>query len=334
MLTSDARVMAYANMATEELIQAGNGTLWPCTVDRLKFTLNKCTFVLPSDYDRMLYCTVDGTPLATKSPYYEFVGVGLDLINNMENLPASGYGYIRAGWYQGVIDKDTAATFQEIPVDGNTYYPRVYGQTDERVDGVRPSIVIQGYDNNGQWIRTSDGGDGFIDGVSIPINGDTAPYYIQSTQAFSYITGTIKPVTKKNVMVYASTVDGSIMWYLAQYAAGDTTPLFRQYSIPQIRFANEDESRTRTVIARCLRRYVPIRSDADFLIISNLPALKAMVQAVYYRDDAEPELSTKYRQMAVQLLREEAKSYIGLSQQKPILTLGEGAVAWNGVQIL
>lgn len=326
MLASDPRVKTYTNYAIEELMNAGD---WPMIVDRLRFTLTKKTFVMPSDYDRMMYCTVDNTPVQMQSPWFEFVGYGMELINS---LPSAGTNLNDQQW-KGVLDRDNAATFQEIPQDGNTYYPRIYAQTDERVDGVRPSIIIQGYDSNGDWIRTPDGAGGFIDGVSIEINGDTAPYYIQSDQSFSYVTGTIKPVTKKNVMLWASTVDGSIMWYIGQYAAGDTTPLYRQYSIPSMWF--NQELPVRTVVARCRRRYVPIRNDNDFLLISNLPALVSMVQGIYYRDAKDPAAYATYRQVSVKLLQEEAKAYIGFNAQKPPFTISEPAVfRGDGLYIL
>ncbi len=324
---SDSRVMEYTNLAIEELMTV---QLWPTVVDRIRFTLSHKKFVLPSDYDRCLYLTVDCVPIQMMSPWMEFVGYGLELLNS---LPSAGTGLNEQRW-AGVLDKDEAATFEERPRDGNTYFPRVFGQTDERVDGVRPSIIIQGYDANGDWIRTSDGAGGFIDGVSIEINGDTAPFYIQSTQSFSYVTATIKPVTKRNVMLWAFTQDASVSWYIGQYANVDTTPRYRQYSIPGLWF-QADQTPIKTVVARCLRKYVPIREDNDWLLISNLPALLSMVQAIYYRTANDFQNYVLYRQGAVQILREEAKAYIGMSNQKPPITLSEGAgERYDGLYVL
>jgi len=318
MNTSDPRLMDYVNRAIEELMPEGPGGSWPTTVDRLKFQLTQCKFVLPSDYDRMLYCTVNDVPQQMQSPWFEFVGFGMELLN-LVSSPVTNLDRR----FEGVIDKDNAATFEDIPDDGNEYVLRVYAQTDERVDGVQPNIVIQGYDANGDWIRSSDGAGGFIDGVSVPINGDTAPYYIQTTQTFSTVTATIKPVTKKNVMVYAQPVALGTATYIGQYAAGDTTPLYRQYSIPGLAFT--DNNPTRVVLARCLHKFVPIRTDADFLLISNLPALETMIQAVYYRECNDPDSYAKFKLVAIDILKKESKAYIGLSNQKPLMTISEGA---------
>ncbi len=323
MNTSDSRLMVYVNAATEELMNEGD---WPTIIDRLKFKITSNRIVLPSDYDRMLYCTVGGVPQQMQSPWFEFIGFGLELLTGLATTDGSLYPR-----FEGVLDKDTTATFQEIP-DDKTYYPRIYAQTDERVNGVRPEIVIQGYDRDGNWIRSPDGSGGFIDGVSIPINGDVAPFWIQSTQSFSRVTATIKPVTKKNVLLYASTSDGATQHYIGQYAASDTTPLYREYSIPGLCHRNGQEI---CVIARCRHRFVPITRDADFLLISNLPALKAMMQAVYYAESKDSDEYLKYKTIAISLLKREAKAYIGIQQQKPIMTISEGAgMRSDGIYIL
>lgn len=313
--TSDSRLLAVVNQATEELMNEG---MWPTIVDRLKFDITNRHFVLPSDYDRMLYCTVNGIPQQMQSPWYEFVGFGLELLSPVAT--PDSFLYPR---YQGVLDKDEVATFRDIPDDGTVYYPRVAAQADERVAGVRPVINLQGYDKDNNWVRSPDGTGGFKDGVDIPINGDTAPFWVQSTQSFKYITATTKPVTKENVLLFVVNSGGENQHYIGQYAAGDTTPFYRQYSLPALFWG--DCPHARCVLARCLRRFVPIRADADFLLISNLPALKLMVQAVYYAEAKDPDAYAKYKLGAIDLLRKEAKAYIGLQQQKPIMTISEGA---------
>lgn len=327
MTVNDPRVMAYTNLAIEEFLSEGD---WPTAIDRLKFRINRNKFVLPSDYDRCLYLTVCNQPVQMQSPWYEFVGYGLDLWNGPGASEA-----IYDKRYFGVLDKDAVATFEDIPETGGLYYPRVYGLTDERVDGVRPVMNIQGYDADNNWVRTSNGSGGFIDGVNIEINGDTDPFYIESTQSFSYITQTNKPVTKKNVEVWVSTgpSDTSPI-YIVQSAWKDTTPFYREYSIPNLFWDGTNVSE-RTIIARCRRRFVPIVEDSDFLLITNLPALTTMVQAVYYRWAKDLDNYAKMKLVAIDMLKKEAKAYIGLTNQKPVLTISEGAgERFDGIYIL
>ena len=49
-----------------------------------------------------------------------------------------------------------------------------------------------------------------------------------------------------------------------------------------------------------------------------------MVQAVYYREAKDPQAYAQYKAIAIDILQKEAKSYIGLQRQKPIITFGEG----------
>jgi hypothetical protein len=325
MSTADPRVMAYVNAAIEELMNEGD---WPTIIDRLRFKMTTGHLVLPGDYDRMLYCTIDRIPRVMQSPWFEFVGYGLDTLEAGASVPMENELFPR---FEGVLDKDAVATFENIDEDdGNTYYPRVYGTADERISGVRPNIIIQGYDSAGNWIRTSDGSGGYIDGISIAINGDTTPFYIQSSQSISNITGIIKPVTKNSVLLYASTATGSVNNYIGQYISKDTTPIYRQYSVPGL-----GDDHVHHVLARCRRRFVPVTGDNDFLLITNLPALKAMVQAVYYLEANMSDDYMKNKTVAVDLLQKEAKAYVGLQRQKPLFTMNEGTVSRSdGLYIL
>ncbi len=329
MNTSDPRLMAYVNIAIEELISEFD---WPSVIDRLRFKLSPCktTFVLPSDYDRMLMCTVDGVPAQMQSPWFEFVGYGLDLLNSYSSVPG---GFDAIERFEGVLDKEDAAGFEEIPA-GGPWYIRVMGTKDELVDDVRPVINIQGYDAENNFIRTSDGAGGFKDGIDVEINGDTVPFWTQTNQSLRYLTATIKPVTKGYVLLYVANADNSIVHYIGQYAPNDTTPFYRQYSIPVLRrFFNSNHCTT--ILARCRKRFVPITKDADFLLISNLPALQSMVQACYYRDAHDEDSYLRYKTIAVDILKKEAKAYIGLQRMKPFMTVGEGpGVRQDGVYIL
>lgn len=332
MAVADDAVMAYTNQATEELMNEGD---WPSVVDRLRFRIarDKCRFVLPSDYDRMLYCTLDQVPLQMQSPWFEFVAYGLDYLNQTDT---------EANWslfprFQGVLDKDAVVTFEDIPTTGGPWYLRVSGTVDEKVDGVRPTIIVQGYDTDKNWIRSQVAGE-WIDGIAVAINGDTQPFFAQTTQAFSYITGIIKPVTKGNVLLHVANSDQSTIEYIGQYAPKDTAPFYRQYSVPDLRQILTAEAgtalRCRTIVARCRKRYVPVTDDNDWLLIGNLPALKKMVQAVYFSEAQNYELYAVYKAQAVEILQKEAKAYVGLQRQKPLFTFTEGlGIRQEGVYI-
>ncbi len=334
---NDDQIKYYLNVATEELM---NEYDLPAFFDRVRFRIDDTRIVLPSNYERIAMMTIDRVPIRMQSAWFEFVGYGLDLLRECDTTDLDR----NALWdWQGALDRDDCATFASLAND-TQYLLRVYGQVDERQCGVRPTITIFGYDNNNAWIRSATGNSevcatgntdtgnsnppNYTDGIQVEINGDSAPFYIQTDQKISEITAISKPITRGNVYVYAMPLLGAGI-HLATYAPRDTTPGFRRYKIPGLAVG-----RTYTVVARCRKRYFPVVEDTDFLIISNLPALKSMIMSVYYLESGEPEQYAKYKSIAVDLLKKEAQAYIGLQRTKPIVTVSEGPLANGGVYIL
>ena len=330
---ADERVMAYTNLAIEELMNTFD---MPSVIDRLRFRVRYGRIVMPSDYDRLILCNVDGVPLQMQSPWYEFVGYGLNPLAgyNMPTLPGN---LNNTGWYNGVLDREDCATFEEIPSADGPWYIRVGGTVNEKVDGVRPKILIQGYDQNKQWIRTQNDAGEWRDGFEVEINGDTPPFYFQTNRAMSYITAIVKPMTKGYVPVWVYNYDNAspVLTYIAQYAPKDTMPFYRQYKIPGLAwFDVSNRIQYNCVLAYCRRRYVPVTTDADWLLIPNLPALQSMIQAVYYRESKDAVSYANYKAAAVQILKDEAKSYISLQRQKPLITVSESpGIRQDGVYI-
>lgn len=318
MNTSDARVMAYVNMATEELM---NEYDFPSVIDRLRFKITDRKITLPPDYDRAMLMNIDCVPAKLQSPWFEFVGIGPETLGEW-NAYATDSNFFD-GFFDGVLDKDQVGAFRDAPSTGGPYTIRVYGQVDEKVDGVRPSIVIQGYDANNKWIRSQVNGE-WIDGVSVEINGDTSPFYVDSSQTITEVTAISKPVTNGQVYLYASPTMGGTPTHIGTYAPKDTQPFYRRYKIPCFNPVNSlGDDCPLHVLVRARKKYVPITQDGDYLIISNLPAMKLMVQAVYFAESGNLDQYLAYKQRAVEILKNEAKAYIGLQRTKPLVTFSE-----------
>jgi hypothetical protein len=329
MSPTDPRVMDQTNLAIQELMDEAD---WPSLVARLQFNITKPRIVVPSDFDRILYLTINRTPLPMQSPWYEFIGDGPDYLDSPYGVPPSdSSAQALINRFVGVLDREQMATFEDVPQDGNTYLPTIYGTANELTAGNpnRPVLVLQGYDNNNNWIRTISASSGtWIDGMELPINGDTPPYASQGTIPISQVTAITKPVTNGYVNLYAT--NGSNNVFLGSYAPQDTVPYYRSYRIPGL-----NEGTKYQVVARLRRRFRPIVSPADFLLITNLPALVTMLQAIYYREAKDLQNYTAYKQTAVDILRKEAKAYIGLQRQKPAISFGEGlGVRRDGLYIL
>lgn len=329
MNTSDPRVIDYLNLAQEELMNEGD---WPSVVARLRFRISGCKIVVPSEFDRIMLMTINGIPMQMQSPWFEFVGEGPDFLNTDYLVPPIDYNdRLNLGGLVGVIDREQVATFEDIPLTGGPYYPVVYGTADETggLPNNRPKIIIRGYDANRNWVRSLGPGGIWMDGIELPINGDTPPFASTSTQSFSEVTAIIKPVTNGYVNLYV-TNNTTAEVFIGSYAPRDTNPYYRRYHIPGL-----SPVQIYCVLARLRRRFFPARADNDFLLIGNLPALISMMQAVYYREAKDMENYTAYKATAIDIMRKETKAYVGLQRTKPLISFGEGTgVRLDGSYIL
>jgi hypothetical protein len=318
---NDARVMDYTNRATQELMDERD---WPSLIAWMKFKVTNRRVNVPSEFDRILQMKVNGVPMPMQSPWFEFVaGFAPWFLNpggpevNPQNWEDNPHNFM----CQGVLDKEQVATFEEIPKDGNVYFPTIYCTANEQVSGVDQYITLQGYDNNGQWVRTNDPTNGWQDGVTLLLNGNTPPYATYCPVPFSVVTAVQKPATNGYVSLYADAAGAATPKnvFLCSYAPYDTRPYYRRYEIP-----NLSCNQTYCVDARLRRRFAPIVSADDWLLIPNLPALSKMVQAIYYSDSENPQQYAAYKALAVEILEKEMTSYIGKQRQKPLITVNEG----------
>jgi hypothetical protein len=320
--------MNYANLATQELMNVFD---WPSLIVAVQFKITKGKLIVPSEFDRFVSLAINGYPIQMQSPWFEYVGEGPDLMTSNWGVPpiSDTTSVDLFQFLLGALDRDVLATFEDIPNDGTTYVPVIYGTQDERVNGVEPTITIQGYDDNNMWVRS-----GGQDGITLPINGDTGPFRSEASQNFSRITAILKPATNGYVSLYAyNGTDPET--FLCTYAPYDTRPFYRHYWIPGLQSASAVPQQTYWVKARARKRYVPIMSVNDLLIISNVPALQSMMQAIYYRESKDLQNYAAYKGVAVALMQDEAKSYIGKQRQKPVLTFSEGTgVRMDGMYIL
>jgi hypothetical protein len=270
-----------------------------------------------------------------QSPWFEFIGEGPDLALSMYGIePMNTQNESLIKRFIGVLDREQIYTFEDVPKDGNTYYPVVYGTVNELTPGstTRPLLTLLGYDNNSNFIRSQSAGGSWIDGMQLPINGDTSPFASMGVIPFIQVTGITKPVTNGYVLLYAYCPTTNKSVYLGNYTPYDTTPYYRSYKIPGL---ENNTGQTYYVNARCRRRYTPIVNQQDFLLISNLPALTSMLQAIYYRESKDIQNYQAYKMIAIDILKKEMTAYIGQQRQKPVITFGESTgVRRDGMYIL
>jgi hypothetical protein len=314
MAVTDPRVMMYVNLATEELLNEAD---FPWTVDRVIFKVYDGRIVLPSDFDRMYGLNVDGVPQQMVSPWFEVsVGAG----GSGEEWYGHG-GWGGANWETNAgltLDRDMVFQFRDIPRN-QEYYLTVQTQYPEDADAV---ILIKGYDHERNPVNVLS--DGTAEGGEL-FDLTLAPQ--RSASTFSQISGYVKPVTKGEVWINAVGLNGDT-YHVATLAPKDESPFWRSYKVVGASFGgcgcvDSCGCQVNCVMARCRRRYVPVSSDNDFVMCGNIPALKKMVQAVWYGDADQYEKYLAYKAAAVDILKKEATAYRGKSRV-PAITFTRG----------
>jgi len=133
-----------------------------------------------------------------------------------------------------------------------------------------------------------------------------------TVNAFRSIDAINKTATKGWVRVYAVDPTTGAEYCIAILAPDETLPQYRRYAIPG---HEREEGSNVTVLAK--RKFIPVITDDDDLIVTNLGALKMMAIAIEKEENNNLDEAMKYEEKAVELLREELKEVEGANIGRP-----------------
>lgn len=289
---------------------------WVGTLARYQICANFACFSWPRAIETIEAFAICNGPGTVRSGWYEFADFG--------------WGQIHSDYCVGnqLIDRGHAPAFDDIT--GTNKKIRVY--CDLSVD-VGKSILLQGYDENGNWILTNNG----------ETNGEEvvlAMPYVDTDNLFTGLTGVQKEVTKGNVRLYELNTSTSAQKPLAIYEPDETLPEYRRSLVPGLTNrgvccgtdASECEKKTVTVIAKL--KFIPVVNETDWVMIGNVPALKDMCQSIQKREDNLIAEALAYEASAVRELEAELSSFYGDGTVDPIRSMNSGIFAYSGVESL
>jgi hypothetical protein len=133
-----------------------------------------------------------------------------------------------------------------------------------------------------------------------------------TVNAFRSIDAINKTATKGWVRVYAVDPTTGSEYCIAILAPDETLPQYRRYAIPG---HESEEGVAVTVLAK--RKFIPVVTDDDDLIVTNLGALKMMAIAIEKEENNNLDEALKYEEKAIELLREELKEVEGANIGRP-----------------
>lgn len=301
---------SYLNEAQQRLINAaGENGFWGGW-HKVVFNVTRTDpyITLPPQYARMISMDVCRRPVAIQNEHYEFLefGIGLQVPCTNES-PFLG---MQCGTLQG-YDRNVVNTAYDLTPTNQ--YLRTY-ITDVRDIGAK-FLISGALDQNGVGIYTND--------VNLQVDGfyllgdqpfTTSPSIVTSFQAFS------KPVTYGDVLLYQVDATTGVEVLLSRYTPQETNPTYRRYfikSLPCGCCQSPTNPGYVQVVALLKVEYTPVVNPSDFLIISNVPALKAECESIRYGeiDNATSQaLAQNSHAKAISLLNQELTHYIGKSK--------------------
>lgn len=316
-----SKVQDYLNEAQARLMAKGK---WVGTVCNYRFCSNENCIVLPRQIEVVESFAVCQTPGTVQNGWYSFNPSGLGLIAEDACMCGSM-----------LIDQGIVCCYDSLDNSNNTSRIQVSTVVPEAV-GAR--ILIQGWDQNANWIRTIDALTGqYVEGEYVDIvNTRTTVNYFSGEP-----TGIIKPVTNGTVILSEKDDTTSlVVKTIAQFESDETAPSYRKYLMPGMseggsccgsRHEEEDDDEecdSKYVTVRAKLRHIPVRIDTDWMTIQSIGALKTMVQAILKEDRNLFSEAQAYEAAATKMLQDELSSFEG-DGALPTLKTANSA-GWGG----
>lgn len=297
----DPRLLQWLNEAREQLINRAVGGWWGQTI-KAKFCYDNGCIVWPREVGFIHAVAVCGVPIAVRNGWWQFI----QNLNHVENCDNCTCGCQCGDVPNMQWDETTVPTNSPIRGTGKTI--RVYPSD---IADVGKTMIIQGYDQNNIWVRTTI--DGVVqDGEEITL---ALPYVDTVTEWYhGSPTGVIREATQYRVLVYEHNVSADTDRLISTYAPDETLPNYRRSIIPGLSRARccgtnnccpcDDELPSVEAIVKLA--YAPVSMDNDWVYPGNTLALKAAMMSrkrEEENDDAGAEIMLKkaLRELQVEL---------------------------------
>lgn len=282
--TSDSRVADYVNTAIRRLLPKG---YWEGTVSRYRICANSACLTWPRQIHTIEALAVDSVPRKIRNEWYEFLEAGPGVMGRTSNDGLQ------------MVDRGNACAFDDITAGSITSYIRIYSDVPE----TWKYIILQGHDENGNWIRTQDGTT-WIDGLKVAIPTDPATP-VTTTKKFSTLERVIKDKTNGVVRLYEYS-GSAIVKSLAIYEPDETLPHYRRSFIPGLQnLSTNGVCNKVNVVVMAKLAYYPVANENDFLLIGNLDALVEQVRALKNYENKNLSEGMACEALAVKYLQNE-----------------------------
>jgi len=291
---NDPRLLQFVNEGVERLLAKGK---WVGTYQKYQVCVFSGCLTWPRQFETIESLAVCDRPIPVRNEWFEFNEMGWGLRKETDEMGTQMY------------DRGTACAFEDII--GRDKKIKVYCDIDQ---GPTPAILLQGRDENGNWIRTLVSGS-YVDGeYVVPTVTGTL-----TVNKFTCLTGVQKPITSGPIRLYEYSTTFTTQRAIAIYEHDETRPVYRRSLIAGLsnikRCADSTvvdpacDKKTVTVVAKMA--FLPVRLDTDWLLISSIPAIKAICQALRKEENNLWDEAAKYEAKAEMILQEQLNAFLG-----------------------
>lgn len=197
---------------------------------------------------------------------------------------------------------DGFVTFRDSPYDEYTLKFEL-----EDADDAGQEVLIKGYNEDGDRIFTPQSSSSY-EGITFTM---AYPTYSPSQHFTKQLYFLFKERFEGYLKVYAVDVATAEETLIGNYQPNDTNPSYKRYSVP-----NCNLNETFTVRTICKRQYVPVLFDTDYVVPSNLGALRTALTAIVYEQQNDPGRRDTEMAQAIKLLNDELRSNRGGAAMK------------------
>lgn len=301
----DPRLLQIVNECVQRLLPKGH---WWGATQRFRFCTTDGCVTMPRQIASLEGVAICGKPVTLRNQYFEFLETGAG-IQGGRFFGESGSTCSFSCGPSAVIFRGVVVTQTDI-----TGVNKKLRLICDLSSDVGKEVLCLGFDQNGNWIRTNQGGT-IKDGEIVILSQSPGT---DSVNIFSSITDLQPPDDLDGQWwLYSLNTDDSSLILLSHYQYDETRPAYNRYLMPICPRSNSEGNCTQTLVDAIGKlAYIPMRTDTDYCIIGNIPALKAGCEAIN-SSEHEPDGIRKVQIMeagmieAVKLLNEELQANTG-----------------------
>lgn len=296
MASTDSRVVDYINEAQERLMYKGK---WPGTYIRYELAQSNGAITWPRQLETIEAVAVAGSSGKIRDSWFEFLESGPGLLDKADSDSLT------------LIDRGEAPCFTDITTSDDID-KKIRVKYKDLDNG--KSIILQGYDENGDWIRSLvnavviDGEKLTFDTSNDALESGTGYRVKDTANKFQTLSAVVKDVTNYEVKLFEVEVTGTVTERaIAHYEPSETKPQYRRSLIPGL----SDDNTTVTVTVVGKARFIPAVVDDDWLHINIKSAIKEMIMSISLGEKLMTQESMAHEARAEGILQDYLMHYIG-----------------------